>query len=72
MKNVLKTLNTQKEEVELKFSQAEQRRQSIIQASQKLQTEMNELMSEMARLQGEHRRLTQLLDDFKDEPKNKE
>ncbi len=68
MKNVLKTLQSQKEEVELKFSQLEQRRQGIIQASQKLQAELNELLSEMARLQGEHRRITQLEKDFSDEP----
>ena len=69
MKNILKTLNTQKEELEGTFNQMEQRRQGVIQASQKLQAELNEITQEMARFQGEHRKLVQLLIDFQDEPK---
>ena len=72
MKNVIKTLNSRKEEVEQKFNQLEQERQSIIQSQQKLQAGMNEIVSEMARLQGERRGIIQSIDDFKDEPKNKE
>ena len=69
MKNVIKTLNSRKEEVEQKFNQLEQERQSIIQSQQKLQAGMNEIVSEMARLQGERRGIIQSIDDFKDEPK---
>ena len=68
MKNILKTLQAQKEEVEQQFTQLDQRRQSSIQSTQRLQAELNELTSEMARLQGEHRRILKLLEDFKDVP----
>jgi len=71
MKNIKKILEAQLKEVEEQFSQFEQRRQGIIQSSQKLQTELNAILTEMARLQGEHRRITKLQTDFQDEPKEK-
>ena len=64
MKNILKTLEADKEEIQTQFNQLAQRRQQ-------LQEQLNLTVTEMARLEGEHRRIEKLLNDFKDEPQSK-
>ena len=64
MKNILKTLETDKAEIEKKFGELNQRRQELITAT-------NQTSEEMVRLQGEHRKVLKLIEDFRDEPKEK-
>ena len=64
MKNIRKTLEEQKVQVETQFKQLEQRRLALV-------NEQQQITAELMRLQGEHRKLLQLLEDFKDEPKEK-
>lgn len=64
LKNIVKTLEANKAEIAKQFEQLNQRRQN-------LQTTLVQISEELARLQGENRRIDKLLNDFQDEPKDK-
>ena len=60
----MKTLNEDKAAIEQQFNELAQKRQQIT-------TALTQIGEEMARLQGEYRRVEKLIVDFKDEPKPK-
>lgn len=62
MKNVLKTLATQKQEVELEFGRLKQQQEQ-------LQQTLNQVALRLVQLQGRFQQLEQLEKDFQDEPK---
>ena len=62
MKNIKETLGEHKVQVEGRFKQLDQKRLALV-------NEQQQITAELMRLQGEHRKLIQLLEDFKDEPK---
>ena len=62
MKNIKETLEEHKVQVEGRFKQLDQKRLALVK-------EQQQITAELMRLQGEHRKLLQLLEDFKDEPK---
>lgn len=69
MKNVLKTLATQKEEVKKEFDQLEVTRKQLLETSQNLQQELNQVLTRQIQAQGKFQQLEQLEKDFRDEPK---
>ena len=69
MKNVLKTLATQKEEVKKEFEQLEVTRKQLLETSQNLQQELNQVLTRQIQSQGKFQQLEQLEKDFCDEPK---
>ena len=62
MKNVLKTLATQKEEVQKEFDELKK-------AQDPLQGQLNQITTRIIQLQGQWQKLEQLEKDFQDEPK---
>ena len=62
MKNVLKTLATQKEEVQKEFDELKK-------AQEQLQGQLNQVSTRIVQLQGKFQQLEQLEKDFQDEPK---
>ncbi len=71
MKNVLKTLKDQKAEVEQEFNTLEQQRQQLIQAAQKAQADLSQIVAKLTQLQGQWQAIDKLEKDFQDEPKEK-
>ncbi len=71
MKNVLKTLKDQKAEVEKEFNTLEQQRQQLLQAAQKAQTDLSQIVAKLTQLQGQWQAIDKLEKDFQDEPKEK-
>ena len=64
MKDILKTLASQKEAVEKEFG--------MLQKSQtQLQQQLNQVGNRIVQLQGKFQQIVQLEQDFKDEPKEK-
>lgn len=62
MKNVLKTLATQKEEVQKEFDELKK-------AQEELQQKLNQVATRVVQLQGQWQKLEQLEKDFQDESK---
>jgi len=64
MKSVLKTLTTQKEEVQKEFEQLKK-------AQEQLQQQLNQIVTRQVELRGKYQQLEQLEKDFGDEPKER-
>lgn len=62
MKNVLKTLATQKEGIQKEFDQLQK-------TQEQLQQQLNQVVTRIVQLQGKFQQLEQLEKDFQDEPK---
>ena len=71
MKNVLKTLQSEKADVQKEFDSLEQQRQQTLQAINKLQSNLAQLMSQLSQAQGKWQAIDKLEQAFKDEPKDK-
>ncbi len=69
MKDVLKTLATQKEEVQKEFDALEATRKQLLETSQKLQQELSQVVTRQIQAQGKFQLLEQQERDFQDEPK---
>ena len=69
MKNVLKTLATQKEEVQKEVEELAAQRKQLIGKREDLQEELNLVTTRIVQLQGKLQQLEQLEKDFCDEPK---
>ncbi len=63
MKNVLKTLVAQKEEVQKEFDELKK-------AQEELQQKLNQVSTRIVQLQGKFQQIEQLEKDFQDEPKD--
>ena len=71
MKNVLKTLQGEKADVEKEFNSLEQQRQQVLKAINQSQTNLNQLVAQLTQLQGRWQAIDKLEKSFKDEPKDK-
>jgi len=64
LKDIIKILEEAKKEIQESYDKATQQRQQT-------QTQLGNIATEMARLEGEHRRIEKLEKEFKTEPKSK-
>lgn len=71
MKNVLKTLQSNKAEIQKEFDSLEQQRQQAVQSVKRLQSNLAQMVNQLNQLQGKYAAIDKLEQDFKDEPKEK-
>ena len=71
MKNVLKTLQTEKADVEKQFQALDDQRKEVTESRDKANTALSQIVAGLTQLQGKWAQLDKLEKEFSDEPKEK-
>ena len=71
MKNVVKTLQAEKAEVEKEFKSLDEKRKEAIETRDKINAVLSQIVAQLTKLQGSWAAIDKLEQQFKDEPKEK-